>query len=207
MSCLHIMQIMHINLHIIDIWFTIFCIFIITYSAYIIVVLATYMPWTNVEYFCVIDCFIFMAGSPSPKRKIRISDDHWWSNWTNNELTSKYSTNWQQLYFCQGDIPCSGRVYSYIPSLTFHSQQVLHWTKYTMPLATSCRLIKEQQVLNNPYRLSPLHYSPYKTVDSSLREAKSNVCGLLACMHVARHSLPSVAFCTLPAQRLPPLAC
>jgi hypothetical protein len=22
------------------------------------------------------DCFIFMAGTPSPKRKIRISDDH-----------------------------------------------------------------------------------------------------------------------------------
>jgi hypothetical protein len=66
------------------------------------------------------------------------------------------------IFAKKGNIPCSGRVYSYIPSLTFDSQQVLHRTKDTMPLATSCRLIKEQQVLDNPYRLSPLHHSPYK---------------------------------------------
>ncbi len=77
------------------------------------------------------------------------------------------------------NIPCSGRVYFYIPSLTFDSQQALLRTKYTMPLATSCRLIKEQQVLNGPYRLSPLDHSPYKTV-------------------------PSVAFRTLSARRLLP---
>ena len=79
----------------------------------------------------------------------------------------------------------------------FDSKQGRHRTKYTMPLATSCRLIKEQQVLNSPYRLSPLHHLPYKTVDSSLREAKNNVRGLLAAcnaVHVAHHSLPSVAF-------------
>ncbi len=44
-----------------------------------------WMPWMKVEY----------------KRKIRISDDHWRSDWTNNELTSKYLINWQQIYFLQ----------------------------------------------------------------------------------------------------------
>ena len=62
------------------------------------------------------------------------------------------------IFAKKGNIPCSGRNYSYIPSLTFDSQQVRHRTKYTLPLSTSCILIKEQQVLNNPYRLSPLHH-------------------------------------------------
>jgi hypothetical protein len=57
------------------------------------------------------------------------------------------------IFAKKGNIPCSGRVYSYIPSLLFDSQQIQHRAKYTMPLATSCRLIKEQQVLNSPYRL------------------------------------------------------
>ena len=84
--------------------------------------LATFwMPWTNNEYFCFIDCFIFMAGTPSPKRKIRISDDHWY--WTNNELTSLAT-----IFAKKCNIPCSDRVYSYIPSLTFDSQQVRHRT-------------------------------------------------------------------------------
>ncbi len=52
------------------------------------------------------------------------------------------------IFAKKGNIPCSGRVYSYIPSLTFDSQQAQHRTKYTMLLATSCRLIKEQQILN-----------------------------------------------------------
>jgi hypothetical protein len=62
-----------------------------------------------------------------------------------------------------------------------------------MPLATSCRLIKEPQVLSSPYRFSPLHHSPYKTVDSSesLREARNNVRGLrVACMWRATRSPP-----------------
>ena len=41
--------------------------------------------------FCFIDCFIFMAGTPSPKRKIRISDDHWRSDWT------KFNQQWTHI--------------------------------------------------------------------------------------------------------------
>jgi hypothetical protein len=109
------------------------------------------------------------------------------------------------IFAKKGNIPGSGRVYSYIPSLTFDSQQVRHRTKYTMPLATSCRLIKEQQVLNGPYRLSPLHHSPYKTVDSSLRQAKNNERGLLvACMWIAtRPPLRHSARCLLGGCSLP----
>jgi hypothetical protein len=71
---------------------------------------------------------------------------------------------------------------------------------------TSCRLIKEQQVLNGPYRLFPLH-RPYKTVDSSLREAKNNVRGLLvACMWRATRSPPRLsARCLLGGCSLPRL--
>jgi hypothetical protein len=123
--------------------------------------------------------------------------------------------NWQQIYFRQERLyTMLMQIYSYIPSpwLMFDSQQVRHRTKYTMPLATSCRLIKEQQVLNSPYRLSPLHHLPYKTVDSSLREAKNNVRGFLAAcnaVHVAHHSLPSVhsARCLLGGCSLPSLVC
>ena len=68
------------------------------------------------------------------------------------------------IFAKKGNTPCSGRIYSYIPSLTFDSQQVRRITKYTMPLATSCILIKEQQVLNSPYRLSPLHWGRRKTM-------------------------------------------
>ncbi len=76
-----------------------------------------------------------------------------------------------------------------------------------MPLATFCKLITEQQVLNSPYRLSPLHHSPYKTVDSSLREAKNNVCGLFAaCMLRATRSPPwHSARCLLGGCSLPRL--
>jgi hypothetical protein len=97
------------------------------------------------------------------------------------------------IFANNGNMPCSGRVYSYILSLTFDSQQVRHRTKFTMPLATSCRLIKEQQVLNSPYILR------------LFIEGGEKQCALVACsVHVAHHSLPSVAFRTLPARRLLP---
>ncbi len=54
-----------------------------------------------------------------------------------------------------GYIPCSGRVYSYIPSWTFDSQQVRHRTKYTRPLATSCRPLTLVSPISQPYNLRP----------------------------------------------------
>ena len=128
---------------------------------------------------------------------------------TTNLHQSIQPTGNNDIFAKKGNIPCSGRVYSHIPSLTFDSQQVQDRTKYTLPLATSCRLIKEQQVLNSAYRLSPLLHSPYKTVDSSIREAKNNVRGLLVvCMWRATRSPPwhsarcLLGGCTLPRRIL-----
>jgi hypothetical protein len=48
----------------------------------------------------------------------------------------------------KGNKPCSGRVNSYIPSLTIDFQQVRHRAKYTMPLATSCRVSADSSKSN-----------------------------------------------------------
>jgi hypothetical protein len=88
--------------------------------------------------FCFFDCFIFTAATPSPKRKIWIYDDHWRNGDDPIEPTMNLHWSFQTIgnifiFAKKGKIPRSGRVFSYIPLLTFYFQQVRHRTKYTMP--------------------------------------------------------------------------
>ena len=117
------------------------------------------------------------------------------------------------IFAKKGNILCSDRVvllYSYTTSLTFDSQQVQHRTKCIMTLATSSvflrthqRATSAQRRVYGPYRLSPLHHSPYKTVDSSLREAKTICVGCPTPWHSVRCLLPFRLLARLITRLLP----